>query len=73
MIRLGENSSARSKSSNSTPVAERENRLKFAPAAATVAPSGQLMPVVKSLARSASVVGFPAEALKTFPFMAGGI
>jgi hypothetical protein len=30
-----------------------------------------LMPVVKSLARSVSVAGFPAEAMKTFPFMAG--
>src|ERR1700752_1384845 len=48
MIRAGRTSSSRSKSSSSTPVARRENRLKFAPSPRIVAPSGAL-PVMRSV------------------------
>src|SRR5580704_1952373 len=44
MTREGRVSSSRSKKSRSTPVADREYRLKFAPLPDTVAPSGTLKP-----------------------------
>ena len=44
MIRLGRASSVLSNKSSSTCVAERENRLKFAPLPVSVAPSGWLAP-----------------------------
>ena len=46
MVRWERTSSARSKNSSSTRVAERENRLKFAPPPLRVAPSGWLLPVL---------------------------
>ena len=48
MLRLGRASSARSKKTNSTREAERENRLKFVPPPWTVAPRGWLLPGLES-------------------------
>ena len=45
-VRVRRRASSRSKNRSSTPVAVRENRLKLTPPSMTVAPSGELLPIV---------------------------
>jgi hypothetical protein len=71
MTRLGRASSSRSKSSSSTADAPRENTLKLTPSEKTVAPRGELRPLLSApdaVAENFSITARSRTVLTVYPF-----